>query len=59
MTGSVVYSAHDLVFFCNRKVQHCTTHVVFFTTDGNLQVAHVLLNDILEKLVSRAGNESR
>ncbi|CAE7413481.1 TDP1 [Symbiodinium pilosum] len=41
LTGSVVYSAHDVVFFCNR------------------QVAHTLLNDILEKFIARSGNESR
>eukprot|EP00435_Cladocopium_sp_Y103_P052271 s1026_g16.t1 len=40
-TARVIYSAGDIVFFCNREV------------------AHILFDDILQKLTSRAGNERK
>lgn len=40
-TARVIYSAGDIVFFCNREV------------------AHILFDDIPQKLASRAGNERK
>ena len=46
--------------WCSSAIARCNKHIFCFDHRRRpSQVAHVLLNDILQKLVSRAGNESR